>query len=180
MIKLEKEKDIEGRQLTSWKERFQVFCENDETSFYTSEKQHFTGNNLDFDYQICIKVKYLEEWTGEESDKDKFGFELTLLPVPECLSKRNYEHDKCFVCKDFQDNDILDIYDVSECGHGVELGYATLENISSWNDSRIERYLDYITTVLPEMEKNLTEYFDQSWNIMGTTGWDSLWADMNS
>lgn len=162
--------------LTDVNELFELQHENDDTDFYVSKKKyHFHNEELDFDYHYTLRVLDLYEWTGEESQKGKLGFELKIVPTVEFISKEYLKGLKTCMCiEDYPDEDIT-MYDLSDYGTGVEIGYQEIKDVNSWNDPKITEELNFIATCMPFIEAKGEEYyFDNTWNKIGNDGWDSL------
>ena len=163
----------EKGELTDVNTLFDLYHENDDMSFYLSKKTyHFEDGDLKFDYKYTIKVFNLYEWTGEDVDKNRFGFELKIVPTKESISEkcRDCIRESCCV-----EPDELDMFDIDDYGCGVTIGYSQVDNIESWSDKKIDFELNFIATCMPFIEEKGEEYyFNIPWNKIGTDGWASL------
>ena len=168
--------------LTDVNELFELQHENDDIDFYVSKKKyHFHNEELDFDYHYTLQVFDLYEFTGEESQKGKLGFELKIIPTVEYISKEYLKGLKVCLCMEDYTDDQVTMYDLSEYGAGVTIGYQEVKDVKSWNDPKITEELNFIATCMPFIEAKGEEYyFNMEWNMVHNDGWDSLNEEINN
>lgn len=157
-------------------EHFEEWYNDDGMLYLVSKKEYEHGehgeDDLNFKYKYVIRVMDIANFSGDE--EAPIAIELLLVPSPESLCEEVRES-----VKDSTGNEEIDYYDVSEYGISVRMGDDYIEGIEG-----DRYYLDEIEAVREKIEAVVAVYeavdsmrgfyLDRAWNMVGTTGWDTL------
>ena len=150
---------------------------NDGGMLYLVSKKEYEHDehgedDINFKYKYVIRVMDLEYFSGEEGAP--IALELLLVPSPESLCEETRES-----VVDSMGNEEIDYYDIAEYGISVRMGDDYIEGIEedkyNLNDiEAVREKIEAITATYEGINSMRGFYLDRSWNMIGTTGWDTL------
>lgn len=165
-------------QTVNFADKFDCIYEDCGAYYETKETYQHREDGLNFDYKYCVEIIDFEECCGGEEMHNKYGIELTLVPVFKslCKEKQTSVMECCGV-----EEDAVNSMDIRQYGLGVQVGYeevvASANDLSSGcfeeSDKFKERLTD-IASVFETIDALRGFYLDKTMNLIGTTGWDLL------
>ena len=148
----------------NWSDKFELVYDNDDETLYQSKEtfHHDEDDGFRFDYKYCVKFVDCREYEGKG-----IGYELLLTVMPKSLHKSHIEK----LCKDYDITpDRIEIRDViDEVSAIVRFGYDLCDE---WDE--VDDILLRIAHVFEFMDRMRGFYIDKYWNVIGSTGWDTL------
>ena len=166
---------------------FEKYYDGDDRAVYFSKKtfKHEEEGYLDFSYKYAIVVTDTRVYTGD--DDAPIVVELMLVPSFNDLTKENKESLR--ESGGYGEEDISEEWlwmDVLDYSFAVKMGEESINNPNEdirdeWiNSEPIQAILDSITAVYNHINSLRGFYLDRAWNMIGTTGWDTLGNAINN
>ena len=150
-----------------WSEKFIKHYENDDETLYVSKEtfHHNEDDGFNFDYKYCVNFINIAEFPDE--NENTVGYDFLMVVMPKSLHKSHIES-ICECCD--VTPDAIDIHDVIDqiCG-SVRFGSGTCKD---WSEE--EEVVLKIANVFEAMDRMRGFYIDKPWNMIGSTGWDTL------
>ena len=154
-------------------EHFEEWYNDDGMLYLVSKKEYEHGeDDLNFKYKYVIRVMDIANLSGEEGAP--IAIELLLVPSPDSLCEEKRES-----VIESMGNEDIDYYDIAEYGISVRMAEEYLEWIEEdkYNLDEIEAVrekIEAVVAVYESMNSLRGFYLDRAWNMIGTTGWDTL------
>lgn len=157
-------------------EHFEEWYNDDGMLYLVSRKEYehdeHGEDDINFKYKYVIRVMDIANLSGDE--EAPIAIELLLVPSPDSLCEEIRESVKYSM-----GNEGIDYYDVSEYGISVRMADEYLEGIEEdkYNLDEIEAVrerIEAITAIYEVVDSMRGFHLDRSWNMIGTTGWDTL------
>jgi hypothetical protein len=160
---------------------FEEYYDSDDREVYFSKKtfRHEEEGYLDFSYKYAIVVTDVNAYNGEEDAP--IVVELMLVPSFNDLTKENKEG--LIESGGYGDNEISEDWlwmDVLDYSYAVKIGEESIDNPTEdvrdgWvNSEPIKAILESVVAVYESIDRIRGFYLDRAWNMIGTTGWDTL------
>lgn len=161
-------------------EHFEEYYNSDERAVYFSKKtfRHEEEGYLDFSYKYAIVVTDIGLYTGDAP----IVVELMLVPSFHDLAEKNKESIRDF--NGYSDDDEISEdwlwMDVLDYSYAVKMGEESIDNPTDdirdeWIKSKpIQAILESIVAIYESINSLRGFYLDRAWNMVGTTGWDTL------
>lgn len=167
---------------------FEEYYDGDDRVVYFSKKtfRHeeelmlvpsFKG--LTFNYKYAIVVTDVQFYSGDGDAP--ISVELMLVPSFYDLTEENKENIRDY--NGYGDDEICEEWlwmDVLEYSFAVKMGEESIDNPTEdirdgWVESEpIQAILENITATYESIDTFRGFYLDRAWNMVGTTGWDTL------
>ena len=157
-------------------EHFEEWYNDDGMLYLVSKKEYEHDedgeDDINFKYKYVIRVMDIANLSGDEGAP--IAIELLLVPSPESLCEEVRESVVYSM-----GNEEIDYYDIAEYGISVRMADEYLEGIEEdkYNLYRIEavrKKIEAITAIYESIDTFRGFYLDRAWNMVGTTGWDTL------
>lgn len=138
-------------------------------AFYESKETFHHDDETSFDYKFCVEVIDLDEACGD----DKYGIELSLVPMFGSLNKKKQDSILSSCC--IEENEV-NTYDIHQYGCSVPLGFVEIDNegVSYDKCKGVQSALAAIANVFESINGLRGFFLDKCVNGIGTTGWDLL------
>ena len=160
---------------------FKIYYNSDDIAVYFSKKtfRHEEEGYLDFSYKYAIVVTDTSAYTGE--DDAPIVVELMLVPSFYDLAEENKEG--LIEFGGYGEDDVSEEWlwmDVLDYSFAVKMGEESIGNPSEdvrdeWiNSESIQAILESIVAIYESVDSLRGFYLDRAWNMIGTTGWDTL------
>lgn len=159
---------------------FEEYYDGDDRVVYFSKKTfRHEEEGLTFSYKYAIVVTDVGAYIGE--DDAPIVVELMLVPSFNDLTKENKEGLR--ESGGYGDDEISEEWlwmDVLDYSFAVKIGGESVKNPTEdirdgWTNSEpIQAILENIVAVYESMNSLRGFYLDRAWNMIGTTGWDTL------
>ena len=160
-------------------EHFEERC-NDAGYLFLLGKKEFQHEEegLNFKYRYAIRVLDLEELSGEEGAP--ILIELLLVPSPESLCEKAIEDvGESF---DWGRGDLLiecKYWDIAEYSYAVRMLEDSIKGVTEDKYDLLElepvkAKIEALVAVYEAVDGMRGFYLDRAWNLIGTTGWDTL------
>ena len=160
---------------------FEEYYDSDDRVVYFSKRtfRHEEEGYLDFSYKYAIVVTDVGAYTGEEDAP--IVVELMLVPSFNDLTEENKEGLR--ESGGYGDNEISEDWlwlDVLDYSYAVKMGEEIIDNPTEdvrdgWIESEpIKAILESVVAVYESIDRIRGFYLDRAWNMVGTTGWDTL------
>lgn len=161
-------------------EHFEEYYDSDDRVVYFSKKTFkHEEEDLTFNYKYAIVVTDVGSYTGD--GYDPILVELVLVPSFYDLTEENKEELR--ESRGYGDNEISEDWlwmDVLDYSYAVKMGEESIDNPSEdvrdgWiNSEPIKAILESVVAVYELIDRIRGFYLDRAWNMIGTTGWDTL------
>ena len=138
----------------------------DDLLFVSKEEFTHEEEGLDFKYKYVIEVIDLEEHTGD----DGAIMVLELVVAPDSLHEEIREEIKETIGLEGTDYGVSYL-DIKQYGLGVQMA---IEEFEEFDLDVIEGKLDTLATLVPMVDSFRGFKLDNAWNLIGTTGWDTI------
>ena len=135
--------------------------------------------DLTFNYKYAIVVTDTRVYTGD--DDAPIVVELMLVPSFNDLAEANKENIRDY--NGYGDDEISEEWvwmDVLDYSFAVKMGGESIDNPNEdirdeWiNSEPIQSILESVVAVYESVDSLRGFYLDRAWNMIGTTGWDTL------
>jgi hypothetical protein len=159
---------------------FEKYYDGDDRAVYFSKKtfRYEEEGYLDFSYKYAIVVTDTRVYTGD--DDAPIVVELMLVPSFNDLAEENKESLRSYMGYDDGEDDEWHWMDVLDYSFAVKMGEESIDNPNEdirdeWiNSEPIKAILDSIVAIYESVDSLRGFYLDRAWNMIGTTGWDTL------
>ena len=161
-------------------EHFEEYYGSDDRVVYFSKKTFkHEEEDLTFNYKYAIVVTDVGSYTGD--GYDPILVELMLVPDYKDLTEENKESLR--ESGGYGEEDISEEWlwmDVLDYSFAVKMGEESIDNPTEdirdeWIKSKpIQAILESIVAVYESVDTFRGFYLDRAWNMVGTTGWDTL------
>ena len=141
--------------------------------YYATKETYTHDDESDipvFKYKYLVEViepEYYEEEVGEGGDENSVRILLSLMILPECVTKEQVKKVASFCGIEEKEVTITDLYE-----YGL---YCLMEDDEFDNrENSVEDALDCAATVIPVIDSLRGFYLDRPRNMIGTNGWDII------
>jgi hypothetical protein len=165
---------------------FEEYYDGDDRAVYFSKKtfRHEEEGYLDFSYKYAIVVTDVGAYTGDDAP---IVVELMLVPSFNDLTEEKKEglresggYDEEGFSEDWLWMDVLDYSYAVKMGE-KSIGNPTEDIRDEWiNSEPIQAILESVVAVYESVDRLRGFYLDRPWNMIGTTGWDTLKNAINN
>lgn len=180
-------KSFEGwtpTEIINWKEKFDESYNDDGQLTLVSKEtfKHEDDDILDFEYRYIIKGS---DMYALGSGEHTIAIELYMEVLPQYVCKEKLDE----ILEGYGTTDIEDIWvgDLVDNGYGIRFGdeyisYNPKELKDGWYDymynlldnEEVNETLNVCASVFEVMDRMRGFSLDRTWNMIGTTGWDTL------
>lgn len=161
-------------------EHFEEYYNNNDRVVYFSKKTfRHEEEDLTFNYKYAIVVTDVQFYSGDGDAP--ISVELMLVPSFYDLTEENKENIRDY--NGYGDDEISEKWlwmDVLDYSFAVSMGEESIDNPTDdirdeWVESElIKALIESAVAVYEVIDSTRGFYLDRAWNMIGTTGWDTL------
>jgi len=165
---------ISFNKLENHRDLFDYDFDNQGEEVVLSSKKTYTHEDNDVKYgDFKFNYKYVIQaiWNPDKAENDKVYISLNLVVTPDSMSQKNLKSVMEFC--GLEDKEDIRMSDVIADGTGC-IQFQCDKFIVN-NDEELEYIFDKITSVVGMCDSLRGFYLDKTWNMIGTTGWNTLY-----
>lgn len=158
----------------------EYFSSNDRVVYFSKKTFKHEEEDLTFNYKYAIVVTDVQFYSGDGDAP--ILVELMLVPSFYDLTEENKKNIRDY--NGYSDDDKISEewlwMDVLDYSFAVSMGEESIDNPTDdirdeWIESElIKAILESVVAVYESVDRTRGFYLDRAWNMIGTTGWDTL------